>query len=158
VLSESCSVEPISSFVCTNLTSGTDDSYQLNWEELQAEEGTLTIRLTFDQPMVVQEILWRNLTDPVRYQQNYRPRGLIITASDAITSVNWELDDTPGEQVITFAAIGANWIQFEIASEYVATLTEDNVFKEMAIEEITVIGRPQAAPADTTSTTSTTAP
>jgi hypothetical protein len=75
VISESCSVEGISSFICANLTSGTEDSYQVNWEELQAEGGVITIRLTFDQPMVVQQILWRNLTDPVRFQQNFRPRG-----------------------------------------------------------------------------------
>lgn len=157
VISESCSVDGISSFVCANLTSGTEDSYQVNWEELQAEEGVITIRLTFDQPMVVQQIVWRNLADPVRFQQNFRPRGLIITASDAISNLAHELQDVPGEQVFQFAAIGANWIEFEIASAWVATVTDGNVFKEIAIDEITVIGRPQAA-ANTTSTTPTTAP
>lgn len=158
LISQSCSVEGISSFACANLTSGTEDSYQVNWEELQAEAGVITIRLTFDQPMVVQQILWRNLTDPVRFQQNYRPRGLIITASDAISDIAIELEDVPGEQVIPYAAVGANWIQFEITSEWVATVTEGNVFKEMAIDEITIIGRPQAAATNTTATTSTTAP
>lgn len=158
VISESCSVEGISSFVCANLTSGTEDSYQVNWEELQAEGGVITIRLTFDQPMVVQQIQWRNLTDPVRFQQNYRPRGLIITASLQITDLAQELEDVPGEQVIPYAAVGANWIEFEITSAWVATLTEGNVFREMAIDEITIIGRPQAAATNTTATTSTTAP
>jgi hypothetical protein len=83
---------------------------------------------------------------------------LIITASDAISNVAHELQDVPGEQVIPFAAIGANWIEFEIASEYAATVTEGNVFRDIAIDEITVIGRPQAGAANTTSTTSTTAP
>ena len=158
ILSESCSVEGISSFVCANLTSGTEDSYQVNWEELQAEGGTITIRLTFDQPMVVQQIWWRTLTDPVRFQQNYRPRGLIIAASDAISDVAHELEDVPGEQVFPHAAVGANWIEFKITGAWVATLTEGNVFREMAIDEITIIGRPQAAVTNTTATTSTTAP
>jgi hypothetical protein len=158
VISESCSVEGISSFVCANLTSGTEDSYQVNWEELQAEGGVITIRLTFDQPMVVQQIMWRNLTDPVRFQQNYRPRGLIITASDQITDLAQELEDVAGEQVFPYAAVGANWVEFEITSAWAATLTEGNVFREMAIDEITIIGRPQAAATNTTSTTSTTAP
>jgi hypothetical protein len=158
VISVTCSVDGISSFVCANLTTGTEDSYQVNWEELQAEEGVITIRLTFDQPMVVQQVVWRNLTDTVRYQQNFRPRGLIISASDQITDLAHELQDVAGEQVFPFAAIGANWIEFEIASAWVATVTEGNVFKEIAIDEITVIGRPQAAAASTTSTTSTTAP
>ena len=158
VISESCSVDGISSFVCASLTSGTEDSYQINWEELQAEGGVLTIRLTFDQPMVVQQIQWRNLTDPVRFQQNYRPRGLVITASDQITDLAQELEDVAGEQVFSYAAVGANWIQFEITSAWVATLTEGNVFRDLAIDEITIIGRPQAAATNTTATTSTTAP
>lgn len=158
VISQSCSVDGISSFVCANLTSGTDDSYQVNWEDLQAEGGIITIRLTFDQPMVVQQILWRNLTDQVRFQQNYRPRGLVITASDAISDVLHDLEDIPGEQVIQYAAVGANWIEFEITSAWAATVTEGNVFRDIAIDEITIIGRPQAAATNTTATTSTTAP
>ncbi|MEX1038792.1 MAG: zinc ribbon domain-containing protein [Acidimicrobiia bacterium] len=158
VISESCSVEGISSFVCANLTRGTNDSYQVNWEELQAEGGEITIRLTFDQPMIVQQIIWRNLEDPVRFQQNFRPRGLIISASNSISDLAHELPDEPGEHVIPYAAVGANWIEFEIASAWVATVTDGNVFKEIAIDEITVIGRPQAAATNTTDTTSTTAP
>ncbi|MEX1094256.1 MAG: zinc ribbon domain-containing protein [Acidimicrobiia bacterium] len=158
VISESCSAEGISSFVCANLTSGTEDSYQVNWEELQAEGGIITIRLTFDQPMIVQQIIWRNLTDPVRFQQNYRPRGLIITASDQVTDFAHQLEDVPGEQVFPYAAVGANWVEFEVTSEFAATLTEGNVFRDMAIDEITIIGRPQAAATNTTATTTTTAP
>jgi hypothetical protein len=158
VISESCSVDGISSFVCANLTSGTEDSYQVNWEDLQAEDGVITIRLTFDQPMVIQQIMWRNLTDPVRFQQNYRPRGIIIAASDAISDVAHELEDEPGEQVFPHAAVGANWIEFEITSAWAATVTEGNVFRDIAIDEITIIGRPQAAATNTTATTSTTAP
>jgi hypothetical protein len=158
VISESCSVDGISSFVCANLTSGTEDSYQVNWEELQAEEGVITIRLTFDQPMVVQQIMWRNLTDSVRFQQNYRPRGLVITASDQVVNFAHELEDVAGEQVFPYAAVGANWIQFEITSAWAATVTEGNVFRDIAIDEITIIGRPQAAATNTTATTSTTAP
>lgn len=157
VISETCSVDGISSFVCANLTSGTDDSYQVNWEDLQASDGVIRIRLTFDQPMVVQQILWRGLTDPTRFVQNYRARGLIISASDAISDVQHELADTPGEQAITYAAVGANWIEFEIASAWVATLTDGNVFKEIAIDEITVIGRPQASATGSETTTTTTA-
>lgn len=155
VISETCSVDGISSFVCANLTSGTDDSYQVNWEELQEADEVVRIRLTFDQPMVVQQILWRGITDPTRFMQNYRARGLIIRASDAVTDVQHELEDTSGEQVITYAAVGANWIEFEIASAWAATLTDGNVFREIAIDEITVIGRPQAAATNSESTTTT---
>jgi hypothetical protein len=108
--------------------------------------------------MVVQQIQWRNLTDAVRFQQNYRPRGLVITASDQVVNFAHELEDVAGEQVFPYAAVGANWIQFEITSAWAATVTEGNVFRDIAIDEITIIGRPQAAATNTTATTSTTAP
>lgn len=156
VISETCSVEGISSFVCANLTSGTDDSYQVNWEELQETDERIRIRLTFDQPMVIQQIIWRGLTEETRFRQNYRARGLVIEASDSVSALNHELEDIPGEQSIVYAAMGANWIEFEIQSAYVATLTDGNVFKELAIDEIIVIGRPQVTATGNESTTSTT--
>jgi len=158
VIDTSCSVEGIGTFSCSNLTSGTDAQYQVNWEELPADQK-IVIRLTFGQPMVVQQIIWKGITDPVKFAQNYRPRGLVISSTDAISDVPFELSDDPGEQVIPFAAIGSNWIEIEIQSAYLAELTEGNVFKEIAIDEITAIGRPQAqATTSTSSTSSTTAP
>jgi len=154
VIDQTCSVEGIGTFTCGNLTSGTDAQYQVNWEELPPEEK-IVIRLTFGQPMIVQSIEWKGITDPTRFMQNYRARGLIISASEQITDVTWELDDSPGPQTIQYAAVGANWIEIEIQSAYIATLTDGNVFKEIAIDEITAVGRPQAA-TTTSSTTSTT--
>ncbi len=158
VINQDCSIDGLGSFVCANLTSGTDDSYQVNWEDLTLTEDEIVIRLTFAQPMVVQQVIWKGLEDPVRFKQNYRARGLVIAASDSVSDFGHELEDTPGDQSIPYAALGANWIEFTIKSAYVATLTEGNVFKEIAIDEITVIGRPQATVAEPDPTTSTTAP
>jgi hypothetical protein len=157
VIDTTCSVEPVGSFSCANLTSGSDAQYQANWEDLPDGEK-IVIRLTFGQPMVVQQIQWKGVTDPVKFAQNYRPRGLVLTSSDAISDISFELSDDPGLQTIPFAAIGANWIEIEIQSAYFAELTEGNVFKEIAIDEITAIGRPQAQSTTSSSTTSTTTP
>lgn len=144
VLSTECNPDGIGSFVCDNLTSGTADEYQFTWED-RAEGDTATIRLTFRQPMVVQRIDWRNLEDPTRFKQNYRARGIIIDAQNSLQPYPRELLDTPGTQNINFAAVNANWIEFQIESAYTAEVTEGNVFREMAIDEITIIGRPANA-------------
>lgn len=157
VIETTCSVEGIGTFSCNNLTSDTEGQYQVNWEELPEGEK-ITIRLTFGQPMVVQQIQWRGITDSVKFAQNYRARGLVITSSDGISDIPFELSDDPGLQTIPFAAIGANWIEIEIQSAYRAVVTEGNVFKEIAIDEITAIGRPQAQSTTTSSSTTTTAP
>jgi uncharacterized OB-fold protein len=152
IIDQSCTPEGIGSLTCGNLTSGSDSEYQVNWEELSQEEGDITIRLTFRQPMVVTRIDWENIEDPTRFRQNYKARGLIIRADGAITEVPHELENTPGLQTITYATLDANWIEVTIQSAWPAELVEDNIWQEIAIEEITVWGRP-ANP-----TTQTTAP
>lgn len=141
ILDAECTPPGIGAFVCENLVSGTDAEYQVAWEEL-AEGESVKIRLTFRQPMVVQRIDWKNLSDPVRFKQNYRARGIVIDAQNALQSFTRELEDTPGTQSIPYAAVDANWIEITILSEYLAETVDGNVFRELAINEITVIGRP----------------
>lgn len=152
IIDQSCTPQGIGSLTCSNLTSGSDSEYQVNWEELSQQEGDITIRLTFRQPMVVTRIDWENIEDPTRFRQNYKARGLIIRADGAITEVPHELDNTPGLQTITYATLDANWIEITIQSAWPAELVEDNIWQEIAIDEITVWGRPANA------TTQTTAP
>ena len=155
IIDQSCTPEGIGSLTCGNLTSGSDSEYQVNWEELSQEEGDITIRLTFRQPMVVTRIDWENIEDPTRFRQNYKARGLIIKADGAITEVPHELENTPGLQTITYATLDANWIEITIQSAWPAELAEDNIWQEIAIDEITVWGRP-ANPTTQTTTPSTT--
>jgi hypothetical protein len=159
VIGQTCTPEPIGTFICANLTSGTPDQYQVIWEEIPEGEK-ITIRLTFDQPMIVAQILWTGITDPTKFEQNYRARGLVIKGSDSLAPFSFELQDTPGQQVIPFATVGANWIEIEIQSAFNATPVGGNVFRELAIDEVTAIGRPAAAatPSSSSTTTSTVAP
>ena len=141
VLSSDCIPEGIGAFVCDNLTSGTDAEYQVTWEEL-AEGDAIEIRLTFRQPMTITRVDWSNLEDITRFKQNYRARGLLIDAQNALQPFPKELEDVPGTQTFGYAAVNANWIAFTIESVYNAEVTDGNVFRELAIQEITIFGRP----------------
>ena len=140
ILSADCSIEGIGAFVCDNIWSQTNAEYQFNWEE-RTDEETVTIRLTFRTPMVVQRIDWKNIENPSRYKQNYRARGLVVSAQNDLAPVPIELADTPALQTFNYAAVNTNWIEIEIVSEWNAQVIDGNVFREMAIDEITVIGR-----------------
>jgi RNA polymerase subunit RPABC4/transcription elongation factor Spt4 len=150
ILQAECSREGIGALVCTNLISGTEAEYQFNYEEVPDGE-MITIRLVFNQAMVIQRIDWVNLDDPVQFKRNYRARGIIINAQDSLQATPLQLEDEPGLQTIPYAAIDTNWLEITIQSDYPAEVVDDNRFTEMAIQEIQVIGRPS-----TTSTTEST--
>lgn len=153
IIDQTCTPEGIGALTCSNLTSGTDAEYQINWEELTQQEGDVTIRLTFRQPMVVTRIDWQNIEDPTRFRQNYKARGLIIDADGSISDVTHELENTPGLQTITYATLDANWIEITIQSAWPAELVDDNIWQEIAIDEITVWGRPASPPISSPSST-----
>jgi len=156
ILDVECSIEAIGSFVCDNLINGTEAEYQFDYEAV-AEGQAITIRLLFDRPMVVQRIDWTNLADDTSFRRNYRARGIIINAQDSLSPMPIQLEDVAGSQTIAYAAIDTNWIEITIESDYAAEVVEDNVFTEMAIQEIRVIGRPATTvttnPTGSTSTT-----
>lgn len=141
VIRAECAPPGIGSFLCDNLITGTQEEYQLTYEELPEGEKVV-IRLTFREPMTVTRIDWSNLDDPTRFKQNYRAHGIVMNAQDALTTVPFQLDDEPGTTEIAFAAVNTNWVEVTIESAYTAEVTEGNVFPQLALQEITVIGRP----------------
>lgn len=141
ILNTECTPLGLGSFTCTNLTSGTDSEYQVTWEDL-AEGEDITIRLTFFEPIVVNRLDWTNLTDIERFKQNYRARGITIDADGSVTVVPITLKDLPGTQSVSFAAFNTNFIFITIESAWLAEVVGGNSFRELAINEITVIGRP----------------
>lgn len=157
ILAADCSREGIGAFVCDNLISDTTPEYQFNYEEVPEGEP-ITIRLTFNQPMVVQRVDWVNLEDATQFKRNYRARGIVINAQDSLQPTPLQLEDVPGLQPIPYAAIDTNWIEITIESDYPAEVVDDNVFKEMAILQIQVIGRPATTSSTVNGSTTTTAP
>jgi hypothetical protein len=147
-----CSQEGIGSFVCDNLISNTDAEYQFTYEEVPEGEP-ITIRLIFDQAMVVQRIDWVNLEDATRLKRNYRAQGIVINAQTSLQPVLFQLEDLAGSQPIAYAALDTNWIEITIESAYQAEVVDGNSFRELAIQEIRVIGRPGTQTDGTTGTT-----
>ena len=151
ILLVECSQPGLGSFTCENLVSGTDDEYQVNWEELVAAEEALTIKLVFDRPMTVTRLDWTGISDPDRFRQNFRARGLTVKADDSFTDHAIELADTPGIQTERYATLNANWVEITVQSAYLAEVVGGNVFRELAITEIELWGYPTNLTSDTTS-------
>jgi hypothetical protein len=140
----SSSGEPqgLGSFACSNLIAGEGTEFQVSWEELELAEESLIIKLYFLEPMLVSEIQWVNIADPTRFQQNHRARGLLLNSDNQVAEYVTELTDTPGFQVVDYAALNSTWIEITINSTFHSEVTEGNVFGDLAIDEIVVYGRP----------------
>jgi hypothetical protein len=148
ILDQNCEPPGIGSLICANLTSGTADEYQVSWEET-AENGVV-ITLTFFEQMAISQIQWTNIEDPTRFRQNYRASSIVIQAQDSLTPTPASLTDQPGTQVIPYSALNTATLEITVVDAFQAEVVDENVFDELAIDEITVIGRPVIAPTDTT--------
>ena len=141
VISVECTPPGIGSFVCENLISGTEDEYQVTYEEVIEADEKVVIKLIFREPMTVTRIDWTNLADDVQFRRNYRARGITIAAQGNPQAIPVELEDSPGLQTIAFAAVETTEVEITIESAYLAELVEGNSFRELAIQEIAVFGR-----------------
>ena len=152
ILNQTCEPEGISGLGCGNLTSGTfgrGNEYQVNWEENQSQGVKIT--LDFLEPMAVTGIEWINIEDNTRFLQNYRAKSLVITSQDSLTEVPVPLEDTPGTQLIRYSALNTTQIVIQVVEAYQAQETDDNIYAEIAVDEIVVIGRPVTqSPTNTT--------
>lgn len=160
ILNETCTPQGIGSLICSNLTSGAfgaGNEYQVSWEEAR-DEGVL-IQFSFLEPMAITGIQWTNIEDTTRFRQNYRAQSLTILAQDSLSPVPVRLLDQPGTQQVRYSALNTTTLEIRVVEAYQAELVEDNIFDELAIDEIVIIGRPVTQTTDTTvpDTTSTTA-
>jgi len=154
ILGVTCSHEGLGALACDNLITDNGE-YQVNWEDIVEAEETMTIELTFRQPMTVTRIDWTGIEDPDRFKQNYRGRGLTIDADGSLAQIPAELKDTPGTQIVDFVALSTNRIFITVESAYQAEVTDGNVFRELAIDQIVVWGYPSnPGSSPTTPTTS----
>jgi hypothetical protein len=151
VLDQTCEPEGISGLGCPNLTAGTfgqGNEYQVSWEENQGEG--VTIRLSFFEPVAISAIQWINIEDNTRFLQNYRARSLVVRADDSLDEVPVTLEDRPGTQQFPFSALNTNFLTIQVVEAYQAEETDNNIFDEIAIDEIVVIGRPVTPSSNTT--------
>ena len=160
ILGQTCEPDGIGSLLCPNLTDGNPDTeFQTSWAEVIEGDGEIIIRFTFSELMAINEIRWTNIENATRFRQNYRARGIEVSSQDQITSVPFELQDLAGIQTFRYSALNTARLDIRIVSAYNAEVIEENIFDEIAIAEITIIGRPSSETSNTTpSTTTTTAP
>lgn len=162
ILEETCTPEGIGGLICANLTSATDAEYQVSWEETST--AGIKILFTFFEPMAVTEIRWTNIEDATRFQQNYRAQSLVILAQDSLSPVPATLQDQQGTQVVRYTALNTTTLEITVVDVFQAEIVDGNIFDELAIDEIEVIGRPvtpttnTTVPTDASSTSTTVAP
>lgn len=148
-----CSHEGVGEFVCQNLISGSEALYQVNWEEMEANGETLTITIRFRSAVAISRIDWTNITnDETRFQRNYKARALTISSDDSLSDTQIDLQNIPGTQRVDFASLNTHQVTIEVQSAWPAQLIDGQVFSELAIEEIEVIGRPAEGAGPTTTT------
>jgi hypothetical protein len=156
ILKANCTPEGLGgAFICTNLVNDSPGKeFQINWNELPEDEKKVVIELIFEEPTTVRRIDWTNLTDPTRFLQNYRAKSLSVVADDSALPTALSLADEEGTQSLDFAAISTNRLTITVLGVYEAQVVEDQIFDELAIDEIVVLGyRYQAVTETTTSTT-----
>jgi DNA-directed RNA polymerase subunit RPC12/RpoP len=160
VLSVTCAPEGLGgAFGCSNLVNDkVGQEFQLNWNELPENEKTVVITLIFDGPKTINRIDWYNIADPVRFQQNFRARSVTAEAEDSISPVALPLEDSLEPQQFTFRSIRTNRLVITVRNVYLAQVVNDQIWDELAIDEIVVVGSAFQEPVTTTEATSTTAP
>lgn len=150
-----CSVEGLGSFICENLISGTDALYQINWPDHEATGNILTITIRFRTAVAISRIDWHNISnDETRFLRNFRARALTISADDSFSDIQNDLQNLPGVQEMKFSSLNTQQVTITVNSVWNAEIVDENVFPELAIDEIEVIGRPvtgTTAPTDSTS-------
>jgi len=149
-----CTVEGLGNFVCQNLISGSDALYQVNWEELETSGQELRITIRFRSAVAITQILWTNIAnDDTRFQRNYRARALTISSDDSLADAQIDLQNISGTQQIDFSSLNTHQVTITVNSAWPAQLIDGQVFPELAIDEIQVIGRPATGTTNTTGTT-----
>jgi hypothetical protein len=153
VLAVECSVDGISGFPCDNLIDGVTDrsgEYQFNWVQLEAGT-TPTITLKFAEQVLVRSILWTNVEDEDRFAQNWKVQRIAISDDNDIP-LPTELQNEAGAQVVPYVSLPTFELTIDLTAAYSAVPTGDNVFEELAIAEIQVLGNPAEGAATPTPT------
>jgi hypothetical protein len=156
ILDVECNVEAVSGFSCDNLVDGSaTNEWQVTWTGIDPTV-TPTITLKFNESVLVRQIIWTNITDEDRFLQNLKVQRINI--SDGNSPYPTDLRNEPGPQSINWISLPVNQITIEITAEYPAVPVGDQIFEELAIAEIQVLGTPAAgaAPAVVTSSSITT--
>ena len=142
ILTVDCSVTGLAGLVCENIADDGEGEYQINWDAL--EEGQeVSIDLILEERSVITGVVWRNLDqDDTGLFQNYRARDIRINGGDA--DISFELKNEGGAQPLLFSSLGTLSVTITIDSAYLPEPVDGQVFSELAIKQIELLGYPQA--------------
>lgn len=152
ILAAECSIPGLANLGCDNLIDGTTErEYQINWEDLGDGEEVV-IKLKFQEPMVLTSILWGNIpADNDRFYQNYRARNITIT-DGSIQGLGHKLENQGGEQPALYYSVRTLSLTITITDVYAPEPRDNQVFSDLAIAEIQVLGYPATQQPTTTTT------
>ena len=121
-----------------NLVDGDAMTY---WNDASAQGVGAELTFVFDEPVMVAEVVVRNVADTTAFTRNYRVRGYEILIGGVPVGTG-ELADTQDPQRITIAMpTMAAEVTFRVTSTFAGTAVGDLVaFNELAIAEIEFYG------------------
>ena len=127
----------LSGFPADNLIDG--DPLTM-WQVGQEGAGA-TLTFFFPEPVALERIEFKNLTDQTKFLQNFRVRGLRIKPDDTTRPTIVELANTGDVQPVAIQTTGTKLVRIEVTSTFPAEAVGDQQpFKELAIEDITFFG------------------
>jgi hypothetical protein len=110
------------------------------WQVGQEGVGA-TLTFFFPEPVALERIEFKNITDSESFQRNFRARGLRISPDDTTRPTIIELANTSDLQPVAIQTELTKTVRIEITSTYPAEAVGDlQPFKELAIEDIAFFG------------------
>ncbi len=127
-------------FDCEDLVNGSAKGW--NDDALQGENARVVF--TFAPAVALEQIVFVNTDDPVRFKRNFRVQGYTIEADDFDLPIAADtLPDETGSHVINVATLRTTRLIFSVDSTYAAEAVSDQTpFDTLLIEGFEFIGRP----------------
>lgn len=121
-----------------NLVDGDAMTY---WNDASAQGVGAELTFVFSEPVLVAEVVVRNVVDATAFTRNYRVRGYEMLVG-GVPVATGELADTQDPQPITLAIpTTATEVTFRVTSTFAGTAVGDLVaFDELAIAEVEFYG------------------
>lgn len=127
----------LSGFPADNLI---DSDPTTMWQVGQEGVGA-TLTFFFPEPVALERIEFKNLTDDAKFRQNFRIRGLRISPDDTTRPTVVELANTRDLQPVAIQTELTKTVRIEVTSTFPAEAVGDSQpFKELAIEDIQFFG------------------
>lgn len=127
----------LSGFPADNLI----DSDPLTMWQVGQEGVGATLTFFFPEPVALERIEFKNISEEAQFRQNFRVRGLRISPDDTTRPTVVELANTRDVQPVAIQTEQTKTVRIEVTSTYPAEAVGDNQpFKELAVEDITFFG------------------